>query len=67
MATLTLKYDTKNDLANSIIDSIKSVGVFTIIEEESPYNKEFVKKIQKSDKQFAEGKCKTIKTADLWK
>jgi|GEM_PF-5467047 len=41
MATITLKYDTKNDLAVNIIDSIKSAGVFTVIEEKSPYNKEF--------------------------
>ena len=50
MATITLKYDTKNDLAANIISSIKSTGVFTIVEEKSPYNKEFVKKIQKSRK-----------------
>lgn len=67
MATIILKYDEQNDLAKSIINSIKSAGVFTIMEEKSPYNKDFVEKIQESDKQFAEGKCKTIKTEDLWK
>ena len=68
MATITLKYDTQNDLAQSIINSIKSAGVFTIVEEKvSKYDKVFVKKIQESEQQFAEGKYKSIKTADLWK
>ena len=68
MATITLKYDTQNDLAQSIINSMKSAGVFTVVEENvTAYDKEFVKKIQESEQQFAEGKYKTIKTCDLWK
>ena len=68
MATITLEYDKQNDLAQSIINSIKSTGVFTVIEEKiSKYDKEFVKKIQESEQQFTEGKFKSIKTADLWK
>ena len=68
MATITLKYDTQNDLAQSIINSIRSAGVFTIVEEKVPkYNKGFVKKIQESEQQFSEGKYKSIKTIDLWK
>lgn len=33
----------------------------------SPYDPEFVAKIKKSDKNFAEGKFTTIKVEDLWK
>ena len=63
MATITLQYNPGNTLANSIIRSIKSAGVFQIMEEQSPYNKEFVKAIEESRK--SEGVI--IKTEDLWK
>jgi hypothetical protein len=62
MATITLQFDAKNSLANSIIQSIKDAGVFQITEATSPYDKEFVKEIQKS--RYSKGK--KIKTADLW-
>ncbi|MDR1974746.1 MAG: hypothetical protein LBQ31_08780 [Bacteroidales bacterium] len=67
MATITLQFDAKNSLAKSIIQSIKSAGVFNIIEEKSPYSKPFTDKIQESEKQFALGEYETIKTSDLWK
>jgi hypothetical protein len=35
--------------------------------EESSYDPEFVAKIRRSEKQIAAGKCKVIKTEDLWK
>ena len=63
MATITLRYNPNNALAKSIVCSVKSAGVFQVIEEKSPYNKEFVKEIQESRK--SEGVV--IKTADLWK
>lgn len=31
------------------------------------YNPEFVEKIQRSEKDFKEGKFKVVKTEDLWK
>ena len=34
---------------------------------ESPYNKEFVAKIKKSERNHSEGKITTIKVEDLWK
>ncbi|GGI22601.1 DUF2683 family protein [Pedobacter mendelii] len=34
---------------------------------EKSYNPEFVAKIQESDKNFDEGKFKTIKVEDIWK
>jgi len=63
MATITLQYNPNNTLAKSIINSVKSAGVFQITEEKSPYIKEFVKEIQESRK--SEGVV--IETADLWK
>jgi hypothetical protein len=63
MTTITLRYNPKNDLASSIIRSVKSAGVFQIMEESSPYNKEFVEEIQESRK----SKGVVIKTEDLWK
>jgi 3-dehydroquinate dehydratase len=50
-------------LAQSIIRSVKSAGVFQIAEEKSRYNKEFVEEIQESRK--SEGVV--INTTDLWK
>jgi len=36
-------------------------------EEKSPYNSEFVEKINRSNEEFKAGNYKTIKTDDLWK
>jgi len=36
MATITLRYNPNNTLAKSIINSVKSAGVFQIAEELSP-------------------------------
>jgi len=63
MATITLHYNPNNTLANSIINSVKAAGVFKITEDKSPYNKEFIEKIQESRK----SKGVVIKTEDLWK
>jgi len=63
MATITLRYNPNNELAKSIINSVKSAGVFQIAEEKSPYNKEFVEEIQES----RNSKGVVIRTADLWK
>jgi hypothetical protein len=63
MVTITLQYNPNNALANSIIQSIKSAGVFQITDERSPYNKEFVEEIQASRKSNGV----VINTDDLWK
>jgi len=63
MSSITLQYNPNNTLAMSIIRSIKSAGVFQIAEESSPYNKEFVEKIQESRK----NKGVVIMTENLWK
>jgi len=49
-------------LAKSIINSVKSAGVFKISEEKTPYKREFVEKVQESRK--SEGVV--IRTEDLW-
>jgi hypothetical protein len=65
MATITLDYNTRNSLAVKTLDYILSLGVFATkdISEKSPYNKEFVDKIKRSEK----SKGVKIKTEDLWK
>ena len=63
MATITLQYNTNNVLAQSIIRSVKSAGVFQITEESSPYKKEFVEEILES----RNSKGIVINTEDLWK
>ena len=66
MATITLKYNARNSIASSLIDSIKKSGVFQIQEEttvkKSPYDPEFVKKIERS----RASKGKNINLEDLW-
>jgi len=62
MATITLNYNERNALALSILMSINQSGVFTV-EEKSPYDAGFVKKIQKARKSSG----KMINTSDLWK
>jgi len=44
----------------------KSLG-FEIIEEEKPYNPEFVKEILEAEQSIKEGKGVKIKLEDLWK
>jgi hypothetical protein len=63
MVTITLKYDPKNQLIKAILDSAVLAGAIVEKTEDSPYNKEFVKKILKS----AASKGKVINTEDLWK
>jgi len=68
MCTVTLQYDVRNQLANSIMQSIRETGVFTVLEKDhSGYSKEFVSKIEEGRKEVRMGKGKAIKTSDLWK
>mgnify|MGYP000943465487 CR=1 FL=1 len=62
MKTIILKYNDRNELANNMVESLKAAGIFTVVEK-SPYNKDFVRKIQESRK----SKGVVIKTTDLWK
>ena len=66
MARITLEYDARNTIAKKFIDLIYSIGVFKVkIEnEDSPYDKEFMKKLEKSKKSKND---KAIAIEDLWK
>ncbi len=47
---------------------LKSLDVaFEVAESESPYDPEFVKKIERSIQQVKEGKVTRIKPEDIWK
>lgn len=50
MARVTLEYDGRNVIAKKALDFILSLGVFKK-KEESPYDPEFVSKIQKAEKE----------------
>lgn len=51
MATITLQYDEKNPLITSILNSAILAGAKVEEKSDSPYNKEFVEKIRRSEKQ----------------
>jgi len=65
METIILKYDKKNASIEKALELMLTLGVE--IEKAPNYNPDFVKKIEESERQFKNGKYKTIKTADLWK
>jgi len=62
MATLTLEYNARSNVAQSIIEMIRRVGVFSV-KETLPYNSDFVRTIQEN--RYAKGTV--INTEDLWK
>ncbi|WP_390937459.1 DUF2683 family protein [Parapedobacter soli] len=53
--------------ANAIKAVLKALNVTFERTTERPYNSEFVKKIERSDQEYKEGRFKTVKTEDLWK
>ena len=63
MAKLTLEYDVHNNVAVSIIDMIRNVGVFSIKEDTTSYDADFAQKILEN----RNAKGTVIKTEDLWK
>lgn len=68
----TLIIHTEDDKIQIIKDFLNSIKVkfetqTTSKEEESPYDPEFVAKIEKSRQQLKEGKVTRIKIEDLWK
>jgi len=69
MSTVTLQFDTYNDLAMSIMRSVREAGVFKVVEENiiPDYGKEFIAKVEDGRRDMKAGKGKAIKTADLWK
>ena len=66
MAQITIEYDAKNSMAKKMIDFLLSLDFVKVKQEkedESTYDKEFMKEIEQSFK--SEGKA--IKVEDLWK
>lgn|GEM_PF-1788440 len=63
MAKLTLEYNAHNNVAVSIINMIRNVGVFSIKEETTPYDADFVQEILEN----RNAKGTIIKTDNLWK
>ncbi len=68
----TLIIHTEDDKVQLIKDFLNSIKVkfetkTTSKEDESPYNPEFVAKIERSRQQLKEGKVTRIKIEDLWK
>lgn len=68
----TLIIHTEDDKIQMIKDFLNSIKVqfettTTSKEEDSPYDPEFVAKIERSRQQHKEGKGRIIKIEDLWK
>jgi len=69
----TLIIHTEDDKIQIIKDFLNSIKVkfetktTSREEEESPYDPQFVAKIERSRQQLKEGKVTRIKTEDLWK
>ena len=68
MSSYVLKVNEKKSSGKKLIDYLKSLSetsadIELVPQDESPYNKEFVKKIQASRK----SKGKAIQLEDLWK
>ena len=65
MAAITLEYDARSSVATKALDFLLTLGVFKVrvASEKSPYNKEFVDKIKRSEK----SKGVKINTENLWK
>lgn len=65
MGTLIVHPDSKEKLTTlkALLKALK----ISFEEEKSPYNAEFVEKINRSKKDFNSGRYAAIKTTDLWK
>lgn len=68
MEAITIHPKNKEQLnALEIVLSAMKVPFEKSMVTKSPYNPKFVAKIKRSEKNFSEGKYKTIKIEDLWK
>jgi len=70
MTTLTLKINERSKAGKAFLEFAKNFfqdnTSVTVVEEESPYNPEFVKKIKESARQIKEGKYTEINPKDVW-
>jgi hypothetical protein len=62
MAQLVLSYNTRNLYAKRTIAYLSSLSYFKIVETDSPYDPEFVKKIERGIK--SEGKKMNV--SEIW-
>lgn len=67
MATYTIKINERTQTGKTLLAYLMSLGIIKEEKEDEAYNPEFVRKIKKGEKEFSEGKCKFIKTEDIWK
>jgi hypothetical protein len=66
METLIVQPTTKEQLT-AIKAFMKALKIDFKVENKSPYDPEFVKKILQGEEDYKNGKGVTIATADLWK
>ena len=70
MTTITLNIDEESEKGKALLAFLKAFQIEKEIdvvkEPESPYNKEFVKKVLKGRREVAEGKTKAIETDSIW-
>jgi len=69
MATYSLTINERTSAGKALLNYLLSLGVINDApaKKDSPYNPEYVAMIKRSQKEAREGKCKAIKTEDLWK
>lgn len=72
MTTITLQIDEKSKKGKALLAFLKAFKIdqnddISFVEEpKSPYNKDFVKKIEKSREEIKEGKTIKIETESIW-
>jgi proteasome assembly chaperone (PAC2) family protein len=70
MATITLKINERSKAGQAVLEFLKQFVALSkeveVVEEKSPYNPEFVKKIKKAEAEIKEGKYTVLDTNDIW-
>jgi hypothetical protein len=71
MTTLTIKINEQSKAGKTFLEMLdffnsKEKKNIEVVQDESPYNPEFVAKIRESEKQIREGKFTVINPKDVW-
>jgi len=69
METITIKINTNSKAGKALktmLEFFSKQPSVEIVEEKSPYNPEFVKKIRESEKQIKQGKFVVFNSKDVW-
>lgn len=69
MSTITIKINERTKAGKMLKDFIELISDkpgIEIIDEKSPYNPEFVKKIKQAEEQIKNGKVKVLNPKDVW-